>query len=67
MAKTVEDWEPGEADIEAEFTSPENNLLVLHDSKGFEAGNENTFNAVNTFIRRRRRESHPKEQLHAVW
>jgi hypothetical protein len=66
LTKTVEDWEPGEADIEKEFTSPENNLLVLHDSKGFEAGNENTSNAVNTFIRRRR-ESHPKEQLHAVW
>jgi len=67
LTKIVEDSRPGEADIEKEFTSQENKLFVLHDSEGFEPGNEKTFSTVDGFIRRRREASLVKDQLHAVW
>jgi hypothetical protein len=68
LTKTAQDWTPGKVDIEKEFTSEGNKLFALHDSEGFEPGNENSFNTVNTFIRQRRDETRPlKEQLHVVW
>jgi hypothetical protein len=58
----------GEANITTEFTSNENAFLVLHDSKGFEPGDTETFDIVSNFIRERREESLSlKDQLHAVW
>jgi len=66
--KNVEEWKVGEADIDKEFTSPENPFFVLHDSKGFEPGDTMTFDIVSSFIKRRRDESLPlKDRLHAVW
>ena len=53
-------------DIEKEFD--ENERLFLHDSRGLEPANEDSFNTVDTFIRKRRNEDLPlKDQLHAVW
>ena len=58
----------GEADIENEFTSTENQFFVLHDSKGFEAGDTENFEVVSKFVRQRRNKSLPlKDRLHAVW
>ncbi|KZT25848.1 hypothetical protein NEOLEDRAFT_1132825 [Neolentinus lepideus HHB14362 ss-1] len=58
----------GNANIEKEFTSLENPRFVLHDSRGFEYGNEGQLDEVMTFIRNRtekgRKES---ERLHAIW
>ncbi|KAG2055902.1 hypothetical protein BDR06DRAFT_881058, partial [Suillus hirtellus] len=58
---------PGEASIDDEFISPENDRFVLHDSKGFEPGDEDNLNIVQDFIRRRRAMPDLKDQLHAVW
>jgi len=61
-------YTPGQADIDKEFKSPENDYFVLHDSKGFEAGGAETFNDVGRFIRQRCDSNQPlKDQLHAVW
>jgi hypothetical protein len=58
----------GEADIERELTSAENQFFVLHDSKGFEPGNTKTFDIVRDFIVKRRDKDLPlKDRLHAVW
>jgi len=58
----------GEANIEDEFTSPKNEFFVLHDSKGFEQGQTNTFDTARKFIEKRREESlQLEERLHAVW
>ncbi|KAI6042218.1 hypothetical protein EDC04DRAFT_3108985 [Pisolithus marmoratus] len=54
---------PG-ADIEQEFTSPHDDRLVFHDSKGFDGENYET---VLSFIERRKRMPDIKDQLHAVW
>ena len=66
--KDVAKWKVGEADIDKEFTSPQNQFFVLHDSKGFEPGNTETFDNVRRFIEQRRDERlHLKDRLHAVW
>ncbi|KAG1727228.1 hypothetical protein EDB19DRAFT_2042885 [Suillus lakei] len=58
---------PGRADIDTEFTSLRNSRLVLHDSKGFEPGEEDNLKIVRDFIDRRRNMSALNDQLHAVW
>jgi GTPase SAR1 family protein len=58
---------PGDASIDHEFISPQNDKFVLHDSKGFEPGDEDNLKIVRNFIDRRRNMSSPEQQLHAVW
>ncbi|KAG2335514.1 hypothetical protein BDR05DRAFT_1030114, partial [Suillus weaverae] len=58
---------PGEASIDHEFISPQNDRFVLHDSKGFEPGEKDNLKIVRDFIDRRRNMSTPEHQLHAVW
>jgi len=64
----VEHNKPGEADIENEFSSKTNKFFILHDSKGFEPGDDDTFNKVKKFISQRSKEqSETKDRLHAIW
>ncbi|KAG1835963.1 hypothetical protein DFJ58DRAFT_193038 [Suillus subalutaceus] len=58
---------PGEVNIDYEFISPQNNKFVLHDSKGFEPGEEDNLKIVQDFINRREVMPDLKNQLHAVW
>ncbi|KAG1869346.1 hypothetical protein DFJ58DRAFT_723192 [Suillus subalutaceus] len=58
---------PGQASIDHEFISPQNDRFVLHDSKGFEPGEQNNLKIVREFIDHRRNMSAPEHQLHAVW
>jgi hypothetical protein len=58
---------PGEASIDHEFISPQNDRFVLHDSKGFEPGSEDNLQTVRDFIDQRRAKPDLKDQLHAVW
>lgn len=58
---------PGQANIDTEFISEQNNRFVLHDSKGFEPGEEDNVKIVQEFIQHRRSEPALKDQLHAVW
>ncbi|KAG1903029.1 uncharacterized protein F5891DRAFT_978078 [Suillus fuscotomentosus] len=64
---TVAHDEPGEAIIDHEFISPQNDKFIVHDSKGFEPGKEDNLNLVRDFIQRRRAMPDLKDQLHAVW
>ncbi|KAJ8581727.1 hypothetical protein M405DRAFT_938120 [Rhizopogon salebrosus TDB-379] len=63
----VSNFKPGEAEIDTEFISPKNNRFVLHDSKGFEPGEEDNVNIVQHFIERRGKIPNFGERLHAVW
>jgi len=58
---------PGEANIDKEIFSKENDQFVLHDSQGFEPGEIDTMETVENFIRRRDAMSAVKDKLHAVW
>ncbi|KAI6046612.1 hypothetical protein EDC04DRAFT_2887878 [Pisolithus marmoratus] len=64
---SVENFEPGKADIEKELISPQNDRFVLHDSKGFEPAEGANCDDVKSFIERRKKQEHVKDQLHAVW
>ncbi|KAG2134597.1 uncharacterized protein EDB93DRAFT_1107293 [Suillus bovinus] len=59
--------QPGEASIDHEFISPQNDRFVLHDSKGFEPGEIDNLKVVRDFIERRRVMPDLKNRLHAVW
>ncbi|KAI6041813.1 hypothetical protein EDC04DRAFT_2601446 [Pisolithus marmoratus] len=62
-----ENLEPGKADIEKEFISPQNDRFVLHDSKGFEPADNVNIDIVKLFIEDRKKREHVRDQLHAVW
>ena len=66
-AALVERYKPGYAEIDREFTSPENKDFILHDSEGFEPGNVEAYNNVDRFIRERSNSTYLKDQLYAVW
>ena len=57
----------GEADINEELVSPQNNRLILHDSRGFEPGEGDNYDVVKDFIKKRKNEPDIRNQLHAIW
>ncbi|KAG2052519.1 hypothetical protein BDR06DRAFT_957500 [Suillus hirtellus] len=56
----------GEASIDDEFVSSQNDRFVLHDSKGFEPGEQDNLKIVRDFIGRRSAMPDLKDQLHVV-
>ena len=67
-SKRVSHDRPGEADINAEFRHRNNDRFILHDSEGFEPGQDGKVNTVKTFIAERTQsEIPPEERLNAVW
>ncbi|KIK16779.1 hypothetical protein PISMIDRAFT_250937 [Pisolithus microcarpus 441] len=63
----VADDKPGEAMIEKELISSQNDRFILHDSKGFEPGEGGNYDTVKSFIEARKKEPLIRDQLHAVW
>lgn len=63
----VEHETRGTADINKGFPSQRDNRFILHDSMGFEAGEEVNFKLADDFLTRRREMSDVKEQIHAIW
>ncbi|KAG8824273.1 hypothetical protein FRC19_002105 [Serendipita sp. 401] len=63
----VSDFAPGQADIETEIFSEKNPQFVLHDSRGFEPGEEGSFQTVRDFIQTRDKMLALKDKLHAIW
>jgi hypothetical protein len=57
----------GEANIEEEIFSADNEQFVLHDSRGFEAGEEGNLKIVTDFIKKRNGMPDIKNKLHAIW
>ncbi|KAG6829399.1 hypothetical protein H0H87_011528, partial [Tephrocybe sp. NHM501043] len=63
----VSDIEAGYADIDKEIYSKENPLFILHDSRGFEQGDDANVKIVQRFINDRSKMPLIKDKLHAVW
>jgi hypothetical protein len=57
----------GEHDIEDELTFTKHRGYVFHDSRGFEAGNEEELRIVQEFVCRRSQERRLNDRLHAIW
>ncbi|KAL4072067.1 hypothetical protein J3A83DRAFT_2965511 [Scleroderma citrinum] len=49
------------------MVSKRNQRFILHDSEGFEPGENNNIELAKSFIKRRRTHEDVKEQLHAIW
>ncbi|KAH0839442.1 hypothetical protein J3R83DRAFT_225, partial [Lanmaoa asiatica] len=54
-------------DINHEMVFKSNQRFVFHDSPGFEAGREDEFEKMKTFITQRAGTTFLKEQIHAIW
>ena len=67
MLNKASDVLPGRSDIDAEIHSPENNRFVLHDSQGFEPGEEENLAAVKSFVKARNSQPDLKEKIHTIW
>ncbi|KIJ41354.1 hypothetical protein M422DRAFT_31745 [Sphaerobolus stellatus SS14] len=63
----VVDKVPGDHDIEKELTLASNDRIIIHDSKGFEGGEEKNLQKVFDFIDRRSKMPALKDQIHAIW
>ena len=63
----MSEYTPGEASIDQEFVSDENKYFVLHDSKGFEPGNNTNIELAVRFLRERHDKKLLKDRLHAIW
>jgi len=57
----------GDADIDEEIFSKANEQFVLHDSKGFEAGEADNLRRVKDIIKKRNDMPDIKDKLHAIW
>lgn len=57
----------GTHDIEREMEFENNELFIVHDSEGFEAGQEDEFHVVVNFIHSRARQKNINDRLHAIW
>lgn len=53
--------------IEKEMEFKDNKLFIVHDSEGFEAGQEDEFQVVVNFIQSRSLKENINERLHAIW
>ncbi|KAG9310016.1 hypothetical protein JVU11DRAFT_10051 [Chiua virens] len=57
----------GSAEIDREFISQTNERFAVHDSLGFEAGDEGKMRLVKDFVKRRQVMPRLEDQLHAIW
>lgn len=65
--KLTADDRPGTANIEEALESPENERFILHDSQGFESGDDANYAVAKNFIQKRKVDPDVSEQLHAIW
>ncbi|KAH8822437.1 hypothetical protein DL96DRAFT_351282 [Flagelloscypha sp. PMI_526] len=65
--QTVSHRARGESDINQEITSDTNPYFVIHDSKGYEAGDTSIFDELVTFIDDRVKRIELSEKIHMVW
>ena len=63
----VSDLHVGKADIERGITPVDNSQLILHDSRGFEAGEGGNLDTVVKFIKSRNAAESLQDKLHAIW
>ncbi|KAF7360885.1 G domain-containing protein [Mycena sanguinolenta] len=58
---------PGVHDIDKPLSFPQNDRIIIHDSQGFEPGEEGNIQTVLDFIDRRSKKPALADQLHAIW
>lgn len=57
----------GQHDINIAFESPNNPGLLIHDSRGWQAGSDTELDLIAQFLRHRAFQKDPAEALHVIW
>ncbi|KAG9949285.1 hypothetical protein KCU85_g4404, partial [Aureobasidium melanogenum] len=57
----------GDHNINEAFESEHHPGIIIHDSRGFQAGDTRELGQFQDFIKKRSGNSNPKESLHAIW
>lgn len=63
----MSEYQAGISDINTAIIARENGRFVLHDSQGFEPGEDRNFQTVIDFLKARKDMSDIRDQVHAVW
>jgi predicted GTPase len=63
----VSEFKAGVSDINTEIISGDNDQFVLHDSQGFEPGEDDNLEIVKNFIQSRSAMPDIKDNIHAIW
>lgn len=62
-----ESYKQGDHDIDQAFESPNHPGLLIHDSRGWQAGSENELDLIAKFLRNRAYQKDPGQALHVIW
>ncbi|KAI1622333.1 hypothetical protein EDD37DRAFT_683031 [Exophiala viscosa] len=67
LTEESQSYSQGEHDINQAFASPNHPGLLIHDSRGWQAGSENELDLIAKFLRHRAYQKDPGEALHVIW
>jgi predicted GTPase len=60
-------YQQGVHDINVAFESPKHPGLLIHDSRGWQAGSDTELDLIAKFLRHRAFQEDPAEALHVIW
>ncbi|KAH8896881.1 hypothetical protein GQ53DRAFT_639405 [Thozetella sp. PMI_491] len=67
MTEESKTYEQGVHDINVAFESPRHPGLLIHDSRGWQAGSDAELDLIAKFLRHRAFQEDPAEALHVIW
>ena len=67
MTEESTTYAQGEHDINKAFESPNHPGLLVHDSRGWQAGSDSELDLIAKFLRHRAFQKDPAESLHVIW
>ncbi|KIX95928.1 uncharacterized protein Z520_08183 [Fonsecaea multimorphosa CBS 102226] len=67
MTEESDSYKQGNHDINEAFESPNNPGLIIHDSRGWQAGSDKELELIAKFLRYRAFQKDPAEALHVIW
>ncbi len=67
MTEESTSYNQGSHDINKAFESPNHPGLLIHDSRGWQAGSDKELDLIAKFLRHRAFQKNPAESLHVIW
>ncbi|KAF4979181.1 hypothetical protein FZEAL_4554 [Fusarium zealandicum] len=67
MTEESKSYNQGVHDINVAFESPKHPGLLIHDSRGWQAGSDTELELIAKFLRHRAFQEDPAEALHVIW
>ncbi|EXJ65084.1 hypothetical protein A1O7_01424 [Cladophialophora yegresii CBS 114405] len=67
MTEESDSYKQGDHDINQAFESTNHPGLLIHDSRGWQAGSDKELDLIAKFLRHRAYQKNPAEALHVIW